>query len=168
MRTKIFLAWVICLTLLIVINCQPFKKLNKRLDTIEGKMDQFHQEEMSAIQKNHKEAMEAIAALNEAISKNSRNVEELGKKLDVLIQKGVEVSGQMYAHTTVHVREGPSVKFKSIGYLKGGEVVKIDRIERKWVRIKEGPASAEAGKWQGKWCTMLYMQLSVEPIVEPQ
>jgi len=155
----------ICLCLLVGLvlmasGC-PFKKLNKRLDTIEGKMDKYHQEEMSTLQKNHQEAMAAITALNEAISKNSRKVEELGKKLDVLIQKGVEVSGQMYSHTTVHVREGPSVRFKSVGYLKGGEVIKIDRIERKWARIKEG-------KWQGKWCTLLYMQLSVEPIAEPQ
>jgi len=139
----------------------PFKKLNKRLNSIEGKMDKYHQEEMSTLQNNHKEAMAAITALNEAISKNSRKVEELGKKLDVLIQKGVEVSGQMYSHTTVHVREGPSVRFKSVGYLKGGEVIKIDRIERKWARIREG-------KWQGKWCTLIYMQLSVEPIAEPQ
>jgi uncharacterized coiled-coil protein SlyX len=159
MKIKISLVLVVCLSLLI--GCRPFKKLNERLVAMEGKMDQYHQEEMTALQKNHQEAMAAITALNEAISKNSRNVEELGKKLDILIQKGVEVSGQMYAHTTVHVREGPSMKFKSVGYLKGGEVVKIDRIERKWVRIKEG-------QWQGKWCTMLYMQLSVEPIAESQ
>ena len=138
-----------------------FKKLNKRLDTIEGKMDQYHQEEMTTLQKNHQEAMKAIAVLNKAISNKSPNVEELGKNLDVLIQKGVEVSGQMYAHTTVHVREGPSVRYKSIGYLRGGEVVKIDRIKSKWAHIKEG-------QWQGKWCTLLYMQLSIEPIAEPQ
>jgi len=156
---KIGLCVLACL-ILITGGC-PFKKLNKRLAVMEGKMDQYHQEEMSALQKNHREAMAAIAELNQAISKNSRNVEELGKKLDVLIQKGVEVSGQMYAHTTVHVREGPSVRFKSIGYLEGGEKVKIDRIEKKWARIREG-------KWQGKWCTLLYMQLSIEPIAQPQ
>jgi len=149
----------ICLSLLL--NSACLKKVYQKLDSLDAKVTQFHQEEMSAMQKNHQEAMAAISDLNKAISKNSRKVEELGKKLDVLIQKGVIVSGQMYSYATVHVREGPSVRFKSVGYLKGGEVIKIDRIEKKWARIKEG-------KWQGKWCTLLYMQLSVEPIAEPQ
>lgn len=155
MKKRICLMVIVCLTLLI--GCQPFKKLNKRLDAIEGKMDTYHQEEMSTMQKNHKEAMAIITALNEAIRRKSGEMSELAGNANTLIEQGFMISGQIYPQTTIHVREGPSVRFKSLGYLKGGEIVKINRIERKWVRIMDG-------KWKGKWCTMLYMQLSVEPL----
>ena len=112
---------------------------------------------MIEMQKNHHEAMAVINALNEAIRRKSSEMSGLSEGANTLIEQGFIISGQIYPQTTIQVRVGPSVKFKSLGYLKGGEIVKINRIDRKWVRIM-------GGKWHGKWCTMLYMQLSVEPL----
>jgi len=145
----------------LAVSCHPFKKLNSRLDRLEGKIDQNHKEVMGTLVKNHQEAMKAIAEINEAIKNNKKELAELAEKVDSIVNQGYIVSGQIKPRVTVHVREGPSVRYKSSGYLKGGEAVKIDHVERTWVRIKEG-------KWQGKWCTMLYMQLSVESLTQAQ
>ena len=46
---------VFCLAILVLLSCNPFKKINAKLDALDHKVDQYHGEEMSTLNKNHQE-----------------------------------------------------------------------------------------------------------------
>lgn len=144
---------------------EDIRYIRETLTELRDDSKKRHDEIMATLQKNHQETMAAVNDLNQVVENSRRATEEeyteMSNRINQGILAGVKVTGQMYPRATIYVREGPSKRYRSVGVLRGGEIVNIGMIERRWVRI-------QGGKWDNRWCTMLYMQLRVEPITQPE